>query len=320
VTDKSGNTNTGTFNVTVQDTTAPVITLPGSTVNAEATGSAGAVVNFNVTATDAADGSVSVICTPTSGGTFPIGTTPVACRANDQAGIPANATFSVVVSDKTAPVLNLPANMSVQSTNAAGATVTFNATATDVVDGAVTPVCSPASGATFPVGNTTVNCTASDKAGNPSNGSFIVSVSFVDNVLPTIIVPDTITIQATSDAGVVVNYNVTASDNVDGELQPSCTPASGSLFPLGPTRVECSVKDKAGNEATAKFMVVVTPAPKIEPSQTTTPTVTGSFTPSATFTPTVIAQQTPITPINLASADATNDDTPTETAGLPPAP
>src|SRR5262249_2481263 len=58
-----------------------------------------------------------------------------------------------------------------------GAVVTFTATATDNVDGTDPVTCTPASGSTFPVGTTTVNCTATDAAGNYSSGSFKVTVN-----------------------------------------------------------------------------------------------------------------------------------------------
>lgn len=60
--------------------------------------------------------------------------------------------------------------MTREATSAAGAVATFGAatTATDLVDGAVSVVFSPASGSTFPLGATTVTVTAIDAAGNPS--------------------------------------------------------------------------------------------------------------------------------------------------------
>ncbi|MBT2523422.1 HYR domain-containing protein [Arthrobacter sp. ISL-28] len=36
--------------------------------------------------------------------------------------------------------------------------------------------CAPASGATFPIGTTTVDCTATDVTGNQTTGSFTVTV------------------------------------------------------------------------------------------------------------------------------------------------
>ena len=79
--------------------------------------------------------------------------------------------------DTTPPVLTVPADMTVPATGPTGAVVTFTATATDNVDGALTPVCVPASGSLFPVGLTTVSCTATDAAGNTGTASFMVTVS-----------------------------------------------------------------------------------------------------------------------------------------------
>jgi hypothetical protein len=62
-----------------------------------------------------------------------------------------------------------------------------------------------------------------------------------------------------------VTYAVTASDNCPGSGTPVCSPASGSVFPLGVTTVSCSVADAAGNTSTCSFTVRVndTQAPVI---------------------------------------------------------
>ncbi|HHW75675.1 MAG TPA: HYR domain-containing protein [Xanthomonadaceae bacterium] len=95
---------------------------------------------------------------------------------DDGRGGTATDTVVVRVVDTTPPVLNLPADISTDATDASGAVVTFTASATDLVDGAVTPNCTPASGTTFPTGTTTVSCTATDKAENTASGSFKVTV------------------------------------------------------------------------------------------------------------------------------------------------
>src|SRR5262249_54439207 len=59
------------------------------------------------------------------------------------------ATGTLTVVDATPPVLTIPSDMSVQATSSFGANVNFSATANDDVDGAVTPVCTPASGSVF---------------------------------------------------------------------------------------------------------------------------------------------------------------------------
>jgi hypothetical protein len=174
--DPQGNTARGTFRVRVVDTTAPRVVVP-SPQTVEATGPTGAKVEFQATATDLVTRPPRVTCTPASGSTFPLGATTVRCSARDASGNPASASFTVTVVDTTAPVLTLPANRTVQATNPKGTDVTYAASATDLVDGAVAPTCSPVSGAVFPVGATTVTCTARDARGNQSSGSFTITVT-----------------------------------------------------------------------------------------------------------------------------------------------
>jgi HYR domain len=78
--------------------------------------------------------------------------------------------------DTTPPVLNLPTNIVVAAITPMGASVTYTVTATD--NSGVTPTasCAPLSGVNFPIGTTTVNCTATDASGNSSTGSFTVTV------------------------------------------------------------------------------------------------------------------------------------------------
>jgi Ca2+-binding RTX toxin-like protein len=54
-----------------------------------------------------------------------------------------------------------------------------------------------------------------------------------------------------------VSYIVTAEDNVDDPVGVTCTPASGSTFPIGTTTVNCEATDAAGNRATASFTITV---------------------------------------------------------------
>jgi hypothetical protein len=95
--DTRNNPNTATFNVIVQDTTAPTLNIP-SGINAIATSISGAVVTFTKSAEDLVSGSVAVTCTPKdSGDTFPLKTTTVQCSAKDAAGNTASGSFVVTV-------------------------------------------------------------------------------------------------------------------------------------------------------------------------------------------------------------------------------
>ncbi|MGI9102090.1 MAG: PxKF domain-containing protein [Terriglobales bacterium] len=86
--------------------------------------------------------------------------------------------YFTVAQDTTPPVLTLPSDMSVLAASAAGSVVTYTASATDTVDGPTTITCAPLSGATFPIGTTTVNCSSTDAHSNTATGSFHVNVGY----------------------------------------------------------------------------------------------------------------------------------------------
>jgi hypothetical protein len=185
-TDEAGNAARSGFNVTVTDTTAPLLQLPGDRT-VEATSPAGATVVFAGTASDAGTPSPSVACTPASGSTFPLGTTRVLCSAVDAAGNEGRGGFNVTVVDTTRPILNLPTQVTATLTALAGTPVSYVVSATDIVDPAPTITCSPASGSLFAPGTTTVDCAATDASGNVARGSFVVRVTYVfDGFLPPI--------------------------------------------------------------------------------------------------------------------------------------
>jgi hypothetical protein len=141
-----------------------------------------------------------------------------------------------------------------------GATVTYSVSASDNADPSVAIDCNPASGSTFPVGGTTVNCTATDDHGNTDTGSFTVTVVLVDHTAPTLTgIPSTIVREANGPLGSAVTYTPpTASDNLDsGPLLVTCVPASGATFPLGVTSVNCTSTDSHLNTGGATFSVVI---------------------------------------------------------------
>ena len=177
VTDTAGNIGTKSRTVQVVDTLKPVMpVVPPVTV--EATSPAGAVVTYPpLVATDTVSGSITAVCTPASGSMFPLGTTTVSCTATDGSQNSAIRTFNVNVVDTQAPVLTVPASMSVVGTSPAGATVTYVATATDATTASPVVVCAPPSGSTFPYGPSSVSCVASDSVGNQSTKTFSVTVT-----------------------------------------------------------------------------------------------------------------------------------------------
>jgi hypothetical protein len=89
--------------------------------------------------------------------------------------------FALVAAiDEVGPVFeNVPETIVAYATSTAGATVVYTPpTATDALDGGRPVTCAPASGTAFPVGKTTVTCTASDTIGNPGEAAFTVWVQY----------------------------------------------------------------------------------------------------------------------------------------------
>ena len=85
----------------------------------------------------------------------------------------------------------------------------------------------------------------------------LTRISSGDTQPPSIVAPGNRTAEATGPDGAIVSYNITAADSVSAALDVMCVPASGSLFALGTTSVDCSVTDGAGNRAKATFGVTV---------------------------------------------------------------
>jgi hypothetical protein len=79
-------------------------------------------------------------------------------------------------------VLTDPSDLTVEASRSPGAVVTYSASASDTVDGAVNPICTPPSGSTFALGATVVTCSATDAAGNTVSGNF--SVMVIDTTSP----------------------------------------------------------------------------------------------------------------------------------------
>ena len=252
--DAAGNSSSASFQIRVVDTTPPVITLP-TNLTIEATSSAGAVATFTVTAIDAVSGAITPTLSRASGSVFPLGTTTVTATATDAAGNWGSGTFQVTVRDTTPPVITVPANLTLEASSAAGAVATLTVTAIDAVSGAIAPTLSRASGSVFPLGTTTVTATATDAGGNWGSGTFQVTVR--ETTPPAITVPANLTFEATSTAGAVATFTVTAIDAVSGTIAPTLSRASGSVFPLGTTTVTATATDAAGNTGSSTFNVTV---------------------------------------------------------------
>lgn len=255
---------TGTFTF-AYDAQAPVVTVPNN-ITEEATGPGGAVVTFNVSAEDDVSGDpLPVSCTRNSGTTFPLGSSPVTCTAQDEAGNEDSDSFNVVVQDTTGPEFGPTPNVPLEGNVTGGfqgAAYTLP-TATDLVTGGVTDLeCGPLPGALFPLGATTVNCTAIDENDNTTDANFDVTVA--DTTGPLFQTPPgAVTVQAThlntgtpaSNSCITRFLNVMVTDPVDAS--PTVSHDAPNLFPLGPTTVTFTATDSSGNISTATGVVTI---------------------------------------------------------------
>ncbi|MBZ5560684.1 MAG: HYR domain-containing protein, partial [Acidobacteriia bacterium] len=240
-------TNEGSFVVNVVDTTPPTITPPANVV-VEATSPNGTSASYGAPiVTDIVDGTSDfVFCWPFSGYPyFGLGATEVSCEATDRAFNQATATFTVTVRDTIAPVLTVPNTINVAANTPGGAVVNFNVTATDAATFFPAINCAPASGSTFPSGVTTVQCTATDLAGNVGRKSFDVHVT--DNTPPVVAPLPNQILEATGPGGATAAFTATATDDTGVTSGPTCAPVSGSTFAIGTTSVTCDASDAAGN-------------------------------------------------------------------------
>jgi hypothetical protein len=162
----------------------------------------------------------------------------------------------------------VPSNITVPATGPSGAIVTYTPpTAGDEGgnDPAATVACSPASGSLFPIGTTTVTCTATDAddSNSPVTASFTVTV-VGDTDLALTNGPANITTNATQLGGATVTSTApTVVDEDNPRPTVACSPASGSVFPIGTTTVTCTATDAddTNSPVTATFTVTVVPGP-----------------------------------------------------------
>jgi len=158
------------LNSTLSPTCKPMaLSLPRD-IQVVASDISGVVVEYPPTV-----GSDTRSCTISSGSTFPIGSTAVTCTVTNACDLSLSKTFHVTVIDEP-PVLSLPGGAYGTATDSSGAVVNFSTSATDTLSGDLPVSCGPASGSAFPVGLTTVTCSATDGAGHTSMGSFKVFV------------------------------------------------------------------------------------------------------------------------------------------------
>ncbi|MCL4786622.1 MAG: HYR domain-containing protein [Verrucomicrobia bacterium] len=272
-TDGSTETNECSFTITVRDTTPPEVFCPPE-IRVPCRGRTGATVFFRIGATDNCDTNLTVISSPPSGSLFPIGTNLVTCSVTDAAGNRGQCTFPVVVEpgctvESDCIVMNCPTNIVTDCDTPGGKIVNFTVTAQETCGRLAPTVTSvPPSGSLFPIGETVVICTAVTSVAT-NQCSFSVFVR--DETPPVITCPGPVEVAAQGFDGAIVEFEVSATDDCSTNLLIYCEPPSGSVFPVGLTRVLCFARDEGGNETSCILPITVRPPRPLEASRSNSP-------------------------------------------------
>lgn len=245
------------MSVFVHDSTGPLVEVPKQRIVVPADSKEGSIVKFDSRAEDSIDGEAAAVeCSPFSGSLFPVGVTQVECVAYDKSLNPGYGRFMVEVQDKETSgrlAVHMPDELRAEAAGRDGAKVNFTVTASGGGDPAPVVKCDPRSGSLFPLGPTTVKCQASDQFGAEATGEFNVVV--IDTTPPVLALAD-LSAEA-NDGGAEVKFELLGSDLTDGKLPVACSHASGSMFPIGKTVVECSSTDFHANTAIGTFTITV---------------------------------------------------------------
>jgi hypothetical protein len=107
----------------------------------------------------------------------------------------------------------------------------------------------------LPLGEHIITLKVTDEGGASDSNEVVITV--VDTTPPVIVCPNNITVAARWPSGAAVNFEVTATDLCDSQVEVVSIPASGSIFAPGETTVICTAADDSGNSSSCSFMVSV---------------------------------------------------------------
>ena len=270
-TDSSNNTATAIQTVTIQDTTAPTITVPPDT-SFNTTGTSLSLTQADygtATATDLV--TLSPAVTSNAPASFLPGNTTITWTATDDYQNSATATQTVTVTadaDTIPPTVTAPSDVLSEATGVLTLVDTGNATATDNAD--PNPSVTSNTPVSFSLGNTTVTWTATDSSNNTATA--IQTVTIQDTTAPTITVPPDTSFNTTGTSLSLTQADygtATATDLVT--LSPAVTSNAPASFLPGNTTITWTATDDYQNSATATQTVTVTADADTIPPTVTAP-------------------------------------------------
>jgi len=262
--DAAGNTRTCELEISILETSDPVLECPGDlffplNLNDACEG----VVTFAApTATDDCS-DVTVVQTggPASGDTFPAGATTVEFTATDEFGNTDICSFDIVVISSLEPEVYCSNDIVIPADpGVCEAIVNYDEPTSNDDCGIATiqRIVGPASGSSFPLGETTITYEITDLEGNSGLCSFTVTVNDDENPEVTCPADIAITLPDGDCAGSVMYDLPIAIDNCGiSELSITEGFESGEMFPVGTTVVSYVATDNSGNTTSCSFNVTL---------------------------------------------------------------
>ncbi len=230
VMDAAGNTISCTFNVIVEDNEPPILDCPEDIMVSTDFGRCGATVGWTIPiVVDSCGVAFITYASHTPGSTFPVGTTTVEYIAADNSGNTTDCTFDITVVDNEPPTLQCPGDITVTAVpgQCSGVANWIVFPPTDNCTGA-TVMCTHESGDVFPIGTTTVSCTAVDAFGNEAMCEFDVTVDECFGGTPET-TTETVTLVADSDLNIGATDAMSFASNPTYVFTDPATPTNAVL-------------------------------------------------------------------------------------------
>ena len=254
-TDESENTVSIEHKVTIIDTISPTLIVPEDII-VEATSSDQNEVQLGESV--ATDNGEIISITNNAPEFFALGDTTVIWTVSDYSGNISTGNQLVTVTDTTTPEISQLEDIIAEATSINENIVNLDEPSTFDIQELIIYKNAPD---VFPIGDTLVTWIITDETGNHSVATQIVTI--VDTTVPTLTVPEDLTVEAVSLQETLVEIGQAGADDISGIS--SIVNNAPDVFPLGSTIVTWSATDNNHNTISAEQTITVV--------DTTTPTI-----------------------------------------------
>ena len=265
--DASGNTDSCSFLILVDDNIPPTISCPTDSnvyIDTNCFYTLADLTGY-ISVLDNCDPSLTITQSPTAGTLFNIGTDPfISFNVTDISGNTSVCSYRISVIDSIPPSITCPANQSAfLDLNCTTSLPDFTSivSSSDNCSGTVSVLQSPTAGTTInQSGNQLVSFISTDNYGNSNSCS--ISFNAIDTIAPVIssCINDTIRFTDSNCNYILEDFSssLTLSDNCQNNYIFSQTPTAGTPLAVGSaTLITISAADSSGNSSSCSFLIDV---------------------------------------------------------------